>query len=165
MQAALSADNEKRLRPDGDLAGIPDWAGKAVGAAMRIAGLLHLAEHLKDGYAQPISFETVTAAVELIEYYTQHALAAYDKMSADTTAERAHALLTWIRNTGAARFTARDAFRNQNRNRFPKMTDLDPALTLLEHHGYLRRLTPPPVTGRGRPQAAVYETHPDITGT
>ena len=165
MQAALSADNEKRLRPDGDLAGIPDWAGKAVGACMRIAGLLHLAEHLKDGYAMPISFETVAAAVELIEYYTQHALAAYDQMSADPVAERAHAVLTWIRNTGAARFTARDAFRGLNRNRFPKMTDLDPALTVLEQHGYLRRLTPPPATGRGRPQAPAYETHPDITGT
>ncbi|HTJ70253.1 MAG TPA: DUF3987 domain-containing protein [Actinospica sp.] len=165
MQAAISADYEKRLRPDADLAGIVDWAGKAVGACMRIAGLLHLAEHLKDGYAKPISFETVTAAYELIDYYTQHALAAYDAMAADTTAERARALLTWIRNTGAARFTARDAFRNQNRNRFPKMADLDTALTLLEQHGYLRRLPAPPTAGRGRPQAPVYETHPTLTGT
>lgn len=166
MQAALSEDYEKRQRPDADLAGITDWAGKAVGATMRIAGLLHLAEHLKDGYAKPISLETVTAACTLIDYYTQHALAAYDKMSADPTADRAHALLAWIRNTGAARFTARDAFRGQSRNRFPKMTDLDPALTLLEQHGYLRRLPSAPTAARGgRPQAATYETHPDTTGT
>lgn len=166
MQAAISADIEKRQRPDADLAGITDWAGKAVGACMRIAGLLHLAEHLKDGYGNPISFETVTAANTLIDYYTQHALAAYDAMSADPTTERAHALLAWIRNTGTARFTARDAFRAQSRNRFPKMTDLDPALTLLEQHGYLRRLQATPTNARGgRPQAAIYETHPDITGT
>ena len=165
MQAAISDDYEKRQRPDADLAGITDWAGKAAGASMRIAGLLHLAEHLKDGYGQPISFETVANACTLIDYYTQHALAAYDKMSADPVAERAHALLTWVRNTGAARFTARDAFRNQNRNRFAKMADLDAALTLLEQHGYLRRLPVPPSAGRGRPQAALYETHPDITGT
>lgn len=166
MQAALSADYEKRQRPDGDLSGITDWAGKAVGACMRIAGLLHLAEHLKDGYCQPISFDTVTSAIALIDYYTQHALAAYDRMTADPTAERAQALLTWIRNTGAARFTARDAFRGQSRNRFPKMTDLDPALTLLEQHGYLRRLATAPTNARGgRPQAATYESHPDITGT
>ena len=165
MQAAISADYEKRQRPDADLAGITDWAGKAAGASMRIAGLLHLAEHLKDGYGQPISFETVTAAATLIDYYTQHALAAYDAMAADTTAERAHAVLAWIRNTGAARFTARDAFRGVTRNRFPKMTDLDPALTLLEQHGYLRRLPSTPSAGRGRPQAPVYQSHPDITGT
>ena len=44
------------------LAGIRDWAGKAVGAAMRIAGLLHLAEHLRDGYGKPISGATADGA-------------------------------------------------------------------------------------------------------
>jgi len=162
MQAAISADYETRQRPDADLAGITDWAGKAAGASMRIAGLLHLAEHLKDGYEKPISFETVAAASTLIDYYTQHALAAYDKMAADTTMERARTVLTWIQNTGTARFTARDAFRGLSRSRFAKMSDLDPALTLLEQHGYLRRLQNAPTSTRGgRPTATAYETHPD----
>lgn len=41
------------------------------------------------------------------------------------------------------------------------MTDLDPALALLEQHGHIRRIPAPPTTSRGgRPPASEYETNP-----
>jgi replicative DNA helicase len=47
---------EPRLDPQGgDLGHIADWAGKLIGTTARIAGLLHAAEHLQDGYQQPVS--------------------------------------------------------------------------------------------------------------
>jgi replicative DNA helicase len=161
LRRAVSQDYEEAQRPDAPLAHLTDWAGKAVGAMMRIAGLLHLAEHLTTGYARPISIETMTAAHNLLDYYTAHTLAAFDMMTTDETTDRARHLLDWIRTTQTTRFSARDAFTNQPRTRFPKMNDLDPALALLEQHGYLKRLPGPPTTGRGRPPAPVYEVNPN----
>jgi replicative DNA helicase len=39
---------EPRLGPDGDLCSIADWAGKLVGAVCRLAGILHVADHVLD---------------------------------------------------------------------------------------------------------------------
>ena len=164
FRRAVSEDFEKAMREGGELAALRDWGSKAVGTMARIAGLLHLAEHLNDGYARPISLDTLTKAHALIEYYAAHALAAADLMNTDPATARARALLDWIERTGPIRFTARDAYRALPRSQFPKMADLDPSLTLLEQHGYLRRLpTPPTSTRGGRPPAPEYETNPATT--
>ena len=157
----IAAAFEKAMADGGPLAQLRDWGGKAVGTMMRIAGLLHLAEHVEDGWYQPISAETVTAAHALIEYYRDHTLAAFDRMATDPTTDRARLVLKWTETSGATRFTAREAFRGLTRNRFPNMTDLEPALNLLERHGYLRRMPAPPSGPRGgRAPSVEYETHP-----
>jgi hypothetical protein len=165
LRRAASADYEAEMADGARLAGLRDWGSKAIGAMVRIAGLLHLAAHLDDGYGRPISFETMNSALTLIEYYTDHALIAFGLMTTDETTARAITVLDWIERTGPARFTARDAYRGLPRTKFPKMADLEPALTLLEQHGYLRRLPVPPATTRGgRPPAPEYETNPLALG-
>ena len=164
LRQAVSADYEVMMAEGGRLAGMRDWASKAVGTMARIAGLLHLAEHLDDGYARPISFATMTSAHLLIEYYTEHALVAFGLMTTDETTARAIGVLDWIERTDPTRFTGRDAYRGLPRTKFPKMADVEPALALLEQHGYIRRLPLPPVTGRGRPPAPEYETNPLALG-
>ena len=48
-------DLEPRLAAgSGDLAHLAGWAAKLAGATCRLAGLLHLAAHLRDGWARPI---------------------------------------------------------------------------------------------------------------
>jgi hypothetical protein len=164
LRQAVSADYEVMMAEGGRLAGMRDWASKAVGTMARIAGLLHLAEHLTDGFDRPISFETMASAQALIDYYTDHALAVFDLMSTDPATARARALWDWVERTGTVRFTARDAFTALSRPKFPKMADLEPALAVLEQHGYLRRLPVAPTGPRGgRPPTAVYETNPRVT--
>jgi hypothetical protein len=136
-----------------------DWGGKLVGATVRIAGLLHLAKHLRDGWNRPITADTFADATDIGAYFTAHAKAAYDAIGADPATADAKALLDWARNTGRTRFAARDA-QPPLRTRFKKVTDLDPALRVLETHGWIRRLPTPPRTGRGRPAAPTYEVHP-----
>jgi hypothetical protein len=160
---AIAEEVENAMDGGGPLANLREWGAKAVGAMMRIAALLHLAEHLRDGFERPISQDTIAAAHSLIEYYTAHTLAAFDTMTTDETTGRAHHLLDWIERTGNLRFTARDAYRGTARSQFPKMTDAEPALALLEQHGYIRRLpTLPSARQGGRPPAPVYEVHPGL---
>jgi replicative DNA helicase len=50
------------------LAHLAGWAAKLAGAACRLAGLLHLAAHLRDGWARPISADTFAGAIRLASY-------------------------------------------------------------------------------------------------
>ena len=79
----LEAELEPRLADGAELGHVADWASKLNGAIAHLAGLLHLAEHLRTGWDQPISAETVDDAARLGHYYLAHALAVFDLMDAD----------------------------------------------------------------------------------
>jgi replicative DNA helicase len=145
---------ERELEPrlaagSGDLAHLAGWAAKLAGATCRLVGLLHLASHLRDGWAQPISADTFAGAVRLAGYLVEHARAVFDLMGADPRMDDARWLLDWISRTNLAQFTRRDAHAAAPRGRFPKATSLDPALSLLEEHGWLRRVDADPVGPKG----------------
>ncbi len=155
----LEADLEPQLAPGAALAHLTDWAGKLTGATARLAGLLHLATHLRDGWGRPIEATTLDDAARLARYYLNHALAVFDLMGADPLIDDARHLLDWITRTGANTFTRRDA-HNPNRARFAKAGDLDPALALLTEHGWIQPLDPAPRPGLGRPPSPRYVVHP-----
>ncbi|MDW4916436.1 DUF3987 domain-containing protein, partial [Streptomyces californicus] len=137
---------------------------KRDGAVARIAGLLHLATHPDNGWMVPIEAATMANAVEIGDYFTAHALEVFDAMGADPAQEAAHQLLTHLKEQRLSGFTKRELFRGLSRGDFPAMTDLDPALTLLEEHGWVRQQPVPPRTGRGgRPPSPRFDTHPNVT--
>jgi hypothetical protein len=148
-------DLEPRLAAgSGDLAHLAGWAAKLAGATCRLAGLLHLAAHLRDGWARPIGADTFADAIRLAGYLVEHARAVFDLMGADPHTDDAHWLLDWINRTGRTQFTRREAHAAAARGRFRKATDLEPALTLLEEHGWLRRVdADPPGPRGGRPSS------------
>jgi replicative DNA helicase len=160
------ASIEPRLRPDGDLYGIRDWAAKLADAAARIGGLLHVAGHLRDGYAAPVSEETMRSAVCIADYYAAHARAAFGVMSADPSLGLARDMLAWLHPGEGVRepFSQRDAHR-QFRERDGRATtaeEIGTALRLLAIHGYVRALPAPPKAPRGgRPASARYEVCPE----
>jgi hypothetical protein len=87
----------------------------------------------------------------------------FDLMGADPRLDDARWLLDWITRTNRTQFSRRDAHRAAPRGRFPKATDLEPALRLLEEHGHLRRVDPEPSRdprGRGRPASPRFLVNP-----
>jgi replicative DNA helicase len=162
----LLLDFERTLEPrlaggTGDLAHLAGWAAKLTGATCRIAALLHLTSHLRDGWARPIDADTLAGAIRLAGYLVDHALAVFDLMGADPRVDDARWLLDWITRTGHQQFTRRDAYRATPRGRFRKATDLDPPLALLEEHGYIRRADTEPVSPKGgRPASQRYLVNP-----
>jgi hypothetical protein len=155
-------DLEPRLAAgSGDLADLAGWAAKLAGATCRLAGLLHLAGHLRDGWARPINAETFAGAARLAGYLVDHARAVFDLMGADPRLDDARWLLDWLGRTGLVQFTRRDAHHAAPRGRFPKATDLDPALALLQEHGYLRRVDADPSGPKGgRPPSPRFLVNP-----
>jgi replicative DNA helicase len=161
---AFERDLEPRLAANsGDLAHLAGWAAKLAGATCRLAALLHLAEHLRDGWARPITANTFAAAIRLADYLIEHARAVFDLMGADPRTDDARWLLDWIGRNNRTQFSRRDAHVAAPRGRFPKASDLEPALRLLEEHGYLRRVDPEPSRdprGRGRPASPRFLVNP-----
>jgi hypothetical protein len=166
--AELLLGFEHELEPrlaagSGDLAHLAGWAAKLAGATCRLAALLHLASHLREGWVQPIGADTFAGAIRLADYLIEHARAVFDLMGADQHLDDARWLLDWIDRTNRTQFSRRDAHRAAPRGRFAKATDLEPALRLLEEHGYLRRFDPEPSQdprGRGRPASPRFLVNP-----
>lgn len=143
---------EPKLNPrGGSMTHISDWASKLHGAAVRIAGLLHLAEHLDRGHSQPVTADTMAAAITLADYFAGHALAVFDRMGANETAERARAVLDALKANLWPEVSKRDLMVKLSRSDFPTAADLDGPLSLLEDHGYLRPLPVVRTGTRGRP--------------
>jgi replicative DNA helicase len=160
---AFEAEVEPRLDADGgDLGHVADWASKLVGAAARIAGLRHLAAHLRDGWGGPVAAAEVVAAVTIARYLIAHALAAFDLMGSDPTLDDARYLLRWIERTGSQAFTRRELFTALPRGRFAKVDALDAPLVLLEEHGYVRKAEAAARSGPGRPPSPTYLVNPAV---
>jgi hypothetical protein len=158
---------QRRLEPQlaaprGTFGHIADWAGKLAGATARMAGLLHLAEHLDHGHAQPVTGDTMRAAIVLADYFAKHALAVFDHMGADPVISRARTLLEVLRANQWDEVSRRDLFAKLSRSEFPTVADLEPAVNLLEDHGYLRVHLPERTGTRGRPPAPRYQVHPSL---
>jgi replicative DNA helicase len=155
---------EPRLHPEtGELATIADWASKMAGAAVRIAGLLHLAAHAGDdahGLDEPITAATMTDAVMVARYFLAHALAVFDLVGRTAPeVDDARHVLAWARRTGRHDFSRRDLFYETRSTRFPTVEALDPALRVLVDYGHIRPSETTTSPKGGRPSVR-YEVHP-----
>lgn len=153
---------EIQMQPSRELEHFTDWAGKAPGAAARLAGILHGIKHAHGTpWEATITVETMTAALEIMAVITHHSLAALDMMGADPTIAAARLVWDWIERGRLDRFTVREAF-NALRGTFPRVAKLREALEALEERGYLEVIEPPR-DGPGRPPSPLVRVRPEIT--
>ena len=158
---AFEAWVEPQLSEFGALGSLTDFGGKLVGGVARIAGLLHMGEHA--GREAPwdslISLGTVERAIRIGEYLIPHARAAYATMGADAAIEDAKRVLAWVHRQGLSNFSKRQLFQDM-KGYFKRVSQLEPALAVLEEHGYIRCRLAEPRPGAGRKPSPVYEVNP-----
>ncbi len=128
---------EPRLdRHTGDLAYMQEWAARMPGFAVRIAGLLHVA----DCGGTEIQGTTMHRAVRLVqEYFLPHAQLAHEVVFLDERLAGAKDLLEVIRSKGWSLFTGRmlhQAVRGQTR--FHKREPVTQALEVMEQRNYVK---------------------------
>lgn len=152
----LFRDTESRFRTD--LAEIADWAGKYVGAVLRIAGLLHATQHHGFLDFTEVSGETMENAVRIGEYFLEHAKVAYSLMGADPVNKQGEYLLDAIKRGQITEFSRRDAMRMCRR--FHTVESLQPVLNRLCEYGYIAPKLTEPALGVGRRPSEVYLTNP-----
>ncbi len=154
--------NEVEGRLKGDLSEISDWAGKFVGAVLRISGILHVMKYPKDSMFDSVDRETMENAVTIGRYFLEHAKAAYALMGADATNKNAQYLLTAIRKESLAEFSRRDAMRLCRR--FKTADSLQPVLNRLCEYGYIAVKPTEGIPAFGRKPSEVYLTNPCLLG-
>jgi len=150
------------MRPGRSMEHATDWAGKAPGAAVRLAGVLHGIEHAHgEPWEHEITEETMSAAIEIMDVIAPHSLAALDLMGADLGIAAARHVWAWIERGRLEAFTIREAF-NALKGTFPRVKDMLPALEVLEERGYVE-IQPVNQTGEpGRPPSPAVLVRPDI---
>lgn len=146
---------EKKLDNEWDT--MRDWGGKAVGAMVRIAALMHCVEVMGDPVETPVSVETMLAAISIMEYLGAHATAAYQVMGADTNCEDAKYILK--RLSGRESITRTELTR-LCRGRFAQSNDMAPALAVLEDRGYIRTGENP--VGYNNRRQVIYNINPAL---
>jgi hypothetical protein len=152
---------EPQLSEFGEMGGMADWGGKLVGAVIRVAGLLHLADcaGAENPWRIPISSNTISRAIRIGEYLIPHARAAFALMGTDEVMENAKAVLRWIGQKGLDHFQRRDV-QQAMRARFKRAAEVDAPLTILTEHGIIRQQTEEPSDGPGRSPSPMYDVNP-----
>jgi hypothetical protein len=159
----LSVDFAKRLEPrfKNDLEMIADWASKLHGAILRIAGILHAAEHAHQKPREyEISERTFLNSITIGEYFIEHAKAAFALMGADFNIEGCKYVLRWLEKEKRENVKKRDILRS-NRGRFKAVAEIEPVLKMLCEYGYLREYEPYK-DGAGKKPDKIYFVNPLI---
>jgi hypothetical protein len=137
------------------------WS-KLRGYAARLALIVHcLRWAAGEVQGQDVDGESMDRAAILVDYFKSHARKVYAIMDADPRAAAARRLVRWITQTGLWQFTRRDAYRAM-RGTCQTVENIDPILSLLEKHGYVRPLPPDGDIRPGRKPSPVFEAHPSL---
>ena len=159
---AFAGEVESKLK--NEYSDIPDWAGKLVGAVLRISGLLCRAANAKcvDFLDIPesttVSPEQMTGAIAIGRYFTEHARAAYSLMGADDLVKQSKYTLDAIIKNGLTEFTRRDIMRICRS--FKKTEQVQPVLNHLTDLGFLALKEAEQPVGKGRPNNPAYLVNP-----
>lgn len=132
-----------------------EWGSKYIGLVLRTAGLLHIAA---DG-AGDIQTETVESAIRIGSYAFHHALYAYSILGADETVEKALHVVTKLRKLSVTSISRSDLYQKCRGRFFRDAKEMEPALNLLEQHGYIW-LDVPAYSGVGRPSVGTIYVNP-----
>jgi len=144
--------------PDGEYSEVPEFGSKAPGLLVRIAGLLHLAKHGKDGLNQPIDETSVHAARGIVEVHMDHVLHLTQSEVVDPDVRAARVIHSWVVETETSIMSQQDIFQAcRKRGGGPKTAEQTKvALLHLASMRLARELPPPPPTG-GRPASNEWE--------
>ncbi|MBS1991700.1 MAG: DUF3987 domain-containing protein [Cyanobacteria bacterium SZAS LIN-3] len=128
-----------------DFEQIQDWTGKLPGAALRVAGLCHIAEY--GAKTNLVGVETMERALDLCQSLIRHAEAAFQMMGADPGIDDAKYILAWLSHQGGDKFLKRDVHR-LGRFKNCKVDRLHRALDVLIDRNIISGKHKNPATGK-----------------
>ena len=132
-----------------DLEDVEGWAGKLHGTTMRIAGVLHCARVGLFADSEPLSGETMRAAISIARYFIAHSCAAFRQMGATEPQAVKDARYIWNRLQSAGKPEVSKSEALWLCNGRMNARQLEPGLQELERRGYVR--IDKVNAGRGRP--------------
>ena len=158
--------NDIDKRAAGSLADIKEWTCKLMDTALRLAGLIHVAdqaEGISGGLMAEIPLKTMEQAIQLIDlYFIPHGRRAwFNGMVGDDDQRKAVDLLAWA--------TKRDSFQSRDvlsslRKSFQDIGTLTRALESLTSRNLILEQSRA-YSGKGRKPAPIYKVNPSFLNT
>lgn len=148
-----------------DLEPMGDWAGKYEGTVVRIAGLLHVCDHIEKAAEVLMPGETIRRAAKIGEYFLAHAKIAYQLSGQmeDQPTKDAKYILKRLDSTGKTEISKRDLFDLcKGRVGMEAAEKMEPGLEVLVKRGYikiekaLKSQKSQKSQNRGRPSLMIY---------
>ena len=139
---------EDEQKEDGLFEDSKGWASKAAGLALRIAGVLAVAESPSSPEIDATIMERGTL---LGSYFADHSRRAFEMMQGNTGAPAVDKVWRWVTNRAdqGANFTRRELWQGTKGGRFSVALDLDKPLAQLRDAGRIARIeTEAPRAGR-----------------
>lgn len=133
--------NEIEPRLVGDLEPMQDWAGKYEGTVVRIAGILHICEHVEKAAEVLIPAETIRRAQAIGEYFLAHARSAYQLFGffEDQATKDAKYILKRLDSTRKTEISKRDLWKLcKDRVGMETVEKMEPGLEVLVKRGYIK---------------------------
>lgn len=156
---------EPKMGPEGELRPIVDWTAKLAGNIVRIAGILHLADHAGDE-EKPLVVPggTMERALVFAPYLINHAKIAYSLMDAADNEEivKARHIIRWIRRNNRSTFSQRDCQR-ANQAILRDAEEAKGVLKVLSDHDYIRESYNQPSVSPGRKNSPIFTINPYMT--
>jgi len=160
--SAWQDQREALLGPFGQLRYMAEWIAKCDSTTTRLAGLLHIADGTDSNV---IDVATLERAIEVGDYWTEHAKAAFDIMGASDDIGHARYIHAWLKTrANGETITFREIHRNGAIRRVETPADLVPAIDILVEHGLLRQRFDGGLIGqigRGKPSPE-FDLHPSL---
>lgn len=159
---SFACEVESKMKTE--YADIPDWAGKLVGAVLRISRLLcravnsHCSDFLDLSVSMVVDEETMAGAIAIGRYFTEHSRAAYSLMGADDLVKQSQYALDGIVKNGLLEFTRRDIMRICRS--FKTADTVQPVLNHLADLGYVALKESENASVKGRPANPIYLVNP-----
>jgi hypothetical protein len=143
-----------------DLAEIADFAGKFVGATLRIAGLLYLAEYPPPENSELVLGENfMSSAIRIGMYFLEHAKAAYQLMGTDENFKSAEYILQKLIGGNIQKTTRTELVRICRK--FKSTEQITEPLKILVEYNYLKEIEQV-YNGTGRRPENIYLVNPYI---
>lgn len=152
----FQASIEKQLRPEGNLSLCVGWGGKICGFALRLAGLLHIAEYGLGNMV--INHATVQNALAIAELLTEHAIAAFGLMGVDQITADAKTIFQWIISQQHPFFSRSDILLAMRGKKLGRTDRLNKALQVLHE----RSIISPPIKVPTRKPTIRYQVNPQL---
>ena len=153
VKFAQKIENEQA--EGGPLESMRDWCAKLPGGALRVSGLVHIADHGTADAA--ISEETMKRAIVMCSRLIRHAQAVFDLIGADPATDDAKVCWRWIERRGAPEFL-RSELHRAHHTRFDKIDRLIAALETLKARNLISG--PHKGTGTGGRPPIYYQVNP-----
>ena len=154
---AYFAEHERFLVGEGQA--ISEWAGKYIGAVLRVAGLIHAAS---ESDTELVSAETIERAIRIGKYFLAHSKYAYSLAGNDQMAKQISYVVEKIKAKGIHEIKLWELAKECRCKFFKKPDDVLPVLRRLEECGYIRMEDPEPRPGAGRKPAVMVFVNPLI---